>query len=427
MPFRMSLKKLIRRDPVDGLRERAAELSADLARVSHHLAPEAVVPGPPAAQHIRSPSTASPSIEPSPVFVAIADATRAAAVDALSDARVSLELRRAVEVHRDATIAMLLCPDESNEANDPLCAAVEASGANLRSVPARSLADVRCKLALLLPEILPDVNGSTPTAFLQNIREDIDRLSIAAPDTSYPAPTADSQTELPEAIIQGWAAWGATLGACNDEGEGSDAYNRACERRNDLLETAESLPATMENIQAKALARLWLDWAEDERPGQPRETFRFAGRLAYDVNAAIMGQPVAASPPRPSGSDVISLVGMLDLASASLEDLQALRDVADLVGGVAYATVWTDRCRAHGPAAEHNAAGKLMQWLGEALTDVETAAEKEASRRVPDNRNDRETRLSMLAAGIIDNGDPESIEELACELLAHAKVERGEG
>ncbi|MGE8131797.1 hypothetical protein ACQKQD_33185 [Methylobacterium sp. NPDC080182] len=185
--------------------------------------------------------------------------------------------------------------------------------------------------------------------------------------------------------------------------------------------------ATPENIVAKALARLWMDWVEDERLGQPRKAFSFDGRLAFDVNAAIMGQPAAASPLRLSRSSAISLIDTLDLVSASLENLQALRDVADLVGGVAYATVWTDRCSTHGHAAELNAAGELMQWLGEALTDVETAAEKEAARRVPDNRNDRETRLSMLAAGIIDNGDPESIEELACELLAHAKVERGGG
>ena len=33
----------------------------------------------------------------------------------------------------------------------------------------------------------------------------------------------------------------------------------------------------------------------------------------------------------------------------------------------------------------------------------------------------------MLAVTTINNGDPETIEELACELLAHAKVERGEG
>ena len=74
---------------------------------------------------------------------------------------------------------------------------------------------------------------------------------------------------------------------------------------------------------------------------------------------------------------------MLDLASASLGDLQSLHDFTDLVGGVAYATVWTGRCKAQGTGDNPNAAGKLMQWLGDALTDVETAANDEARRRRP--------------------------------------------
>ncbi|MCJ2098970.1 hypothetical protein [Methylobacterium sp. E-046] len=58
--------------------------------------------------------------------------------------------------------------------------------------------------------------------------------------------------------------------------------------------------------------------------------------------------------------------------------------------------------------------------MGDALTAVESAAEKEAQRRKPDNRDDRESRLSMLAATIIDNDDPGEIEAFARELLAHA-------
>ena len=36
---------------------------------------------------------------------------------------------------------------------------------------------------------------------------------------------------------------------------------------------------------------------------------------------------------------------------------------------------------------------------------------------------DRETRLSMLAVSLIDNGDPDKISEFAGELLAHALAE----
>ena len=121
---------------------------------------------------------------------------------------------------------------------------------------------------------------------------------------------------------------------------------------------------------------------------------------------------------------------MLDLASATIHELQTIRDVAERIGSVAYTHAWNPRCHeganAYG-APHYNAAGRLVQWIGDALTDVESAAEKEARRRVPGNRDDRETRLSMLAVTTINNGDPETIEELACELFAHAKVERGEG
>ena len=125
-----------------------------------------------------------------------------------------------------------------------------------------------------------------------------------------------------------------------------------------------------------------------------------------------------------------SLVGMLDLASATMDELQTVRDLAERIGGVAYTHAWGPRCRSRthpSGAPDYNVAGKLVQWIGDALTTVESAAENEAQRRTPTDRDDRETRLSMLAVSIIDNGDPETIEELACELLAHAKVERGQG
>ena len=77
-----------------------------------------------------------------------------------------------------------------------------------------------------------------------------------------------------------------------------------------------------------------------------------------------------------------------------------------------------------GGHGEHNAPGKLMQWLGDALTDVETAANNEARRRRPGNRSDRETRLEMLALPVIQNGDPDETEAFARELLAHAEAER---
>ncbi|WP_187278506.1 hypothetical protein, partial [Methylobacterium sp. WL64] len=258
---------------------------------------------------IRAPA---PAAEPWPVFVAIADGTRSAADDALSDTRVSPDLRKAVEAHRDATVAMLLEPDLSDEASNARCGVVEQTGAALRTVPARSLADVRCKLAFLLPEILPDVNGSVPTAFLKNIHEDVDRLA-----------------QQPE--------------------------------------------------------------------------------VAPRIGA--------------------NLVDQVDFASAVLEDLRALYDFAGTVGDVAYAMAWTGAAHANEwsrqshPGEHHNAAGKLMQWLGEALADVADAARKEVQRRRPKTPDERETRLTILAGPTIENGDPDEIAAFAGELLAHAAAE----
>ncbi|TXN52401.1 hypothetical protein [Methylobacterium sp. WL2] len=262
---------------------------------------------------------AAPAIKPtlaaelSPVFVTIADGTRSAADNALSDARVSPDLRKAVEAHRDATLAMLLDPDLSDEAANARCAVVDQAGDALRAVPARSLADVRCKLAFLLPEILPDVNGSVPTAFLENIRDDVDRLA-----------------QQPEA----------------------------------------------------------------------------APRIGTN------------------------LVDQVDFASATLEDLRALYDLAGTVGDVAYAMAWTGAAHADEwsrqshPGEHHNAAGKLMQWLGEALADVADATRKEVQRRQPETPSDRETRLTILSRPVIQNGDPDETEAFARDLAAHVEAER---
>lgn len=123
----------------------------------------------------------------------------------------------------------------------------------------------------------------------------------------------------------------------------------------------------------------------------------------------------------------LSLVDQIDLTSARMADLQTLRDLADHVSGVAYAHTWGARCRqgtnAYG-APYFNAAGKLMQWLGDALTAVETAVNQEVRRRRPTDSADRETRLEVLALPVIQNGDPDEIEAYARELLAHVEAER---
>jgi hypothetical protein len=114
---------------------------------------------------------------------------------------------------------------------------------------------------------------------------------------------------------------------------------------------------------------------------------------------------------------------MLDLASATMGELQAIHDVAERIGSVAYAHAWGARCRKgenkHG-APYFNAAGDLVQWLGDALTAVETAVHMEARRRTPASVFEREIRLQILAVPVTQNGDDEELEAFARELLSHA-------
>ena len=222
--------------------------------LSHSLKRDMRAEGPsdvePKALHNSAPvPVVAPAVEPSPMFVEIADSTRAAATDALSDVRVSPELRNAVEAHRNATLAMLLETDDSNEATDARSAVVEETGAALRAVPARSLAEVRCKLAFLLPEILPDVNGSVPTAFLQNICKDVDRLAQRPEASSQVAPSLVGMLDLASATID-------ELQAVQDIAEhvGAVAYAYTWGPRCGTRDRASRSGAAQRHRQADALA-----------------------------------------------------------------------------------------------------------------------------------------------------------------------------
>ena len=162
---------------------------------------------------------------------------------------------------------------------------------------------------------------------------------------------------------------------------------------------------------------------------EPSDGERALGAVA----AALRRLTPSATAPTETGIPVTAaaaagatLINLLDLAAASMVELLTVRDLADRVGSVAYAAAWSPRCHrrvnAYG-AHDYNDAGKLMQWLGDALTDVETAVDKEVASRAPSNRLDREPRLLMLAARTIENGDPDAIKAFAIELLDHASAE----
>ncbi len=304
----------------------------------------------------------------------------------------------------------------------------------------------------------------------------------------------------------GWRAWDATLGKPEDDPEADAAYEQAAERRDALLDAAEGLPPTLDNVLAKALAICWLEYAGEVSPGKRRSEQSFTGRIALDIHEAIIGEASACSsvesvdwhapPPGfmaspaieplgfvriPEGivielgrlrgialaefgrradasstaegeerlrrelhldvlsragsvrgefavpADALNLVSLVNLASATLSELQTVRDTAKCLGDVAYAFSWGDRCRGamdRGSADRGTAAHKLVTSLGDALTAVEYAAEREAERRSAGRRCDRKTRLYTLAPSVIDNEDPDELEAFAHELLDYATAQR---
>lgn len=81
--------------------------------------------------------------------------------------------------------------------------------------------------------------------------------------------------------------------------KGDTSSDEDDDRRNELLDAAEALPATTGNVLAKALAVAWLEHAQEERPGSTRDKLSFTGRLTHDINQvmpAFNGEGTAAEP-----------------------------------------------------------------------------------------------------------------------------------
>ena len=148
-------------------------------------------------------------------------------------------------------------------------------------------------------------------------------------------------------------------------------------------------------------------------------------KIETEAEAEAEGAKAQAQPKEPPAA--LSLVPMLDLASATMDELQTVRDLAERIGAVAYAHAWSPRCheRMHPSGApDFNDAGKLVQWIGDALTAVEAAVHQEARLRTPNDAFEREVRLQILALPVTQNGDDGEVEAFARELLAHSTALR---
>ena len=275
--------------------------------------------------------------------------------------------------------------------------------------------------------------GAEPIDAEMRARDDADLLALAPQlqaafdlyalrvqeQAAVEAAADDRPGPMPDGAGEDWQAWRSFVDAWRErtsiaaaEEASTDAF-RALGLIEDRIATLPA--ASLVGLKLKARVAQSCDDINAEWPDGLGEG------LARDI-LAYVEPPAQVVGPSP--------VDRIDFASLSLEELQTAHDVADLVGGVAYATTWQGRCQirsARGLVVPLNPIGDLMHWLGDALTDVETAARNEAERRTALDRWDRETRLELLAPWVIQNGDPEEIGALARELSEHAAAEaRGE-
>lgn len=190
-----------------------------------------------------------------------------------------------------------------------------------------------------------------------------------------------------------------------------------------------TIPAILFRAALDTLHEGWSEDAADDLRRLAVEQFDLPPGRDADIPAGSVeaGEPQAEAPAVAEPLHPSSVVAVVDLTSASLGELRAIQELAEHVGSVAGAYTWGPRCSQgletfDGP--HFTEAGKLMSWIGDALTAVESAVHKETRRRVPDNALDIGTRLAALAVQTIDNGDPDEIEALARELLKMARVDR---
>ncbi|WCS24460.1 hypothetical protein LOK46_25550 [Methylobacterium sp. NMS14P] len=118
-----------------------------------------------------------------------------------------------------------------------------------------------------------------------------------------------------------------------------------------------------------------------------------------------------------------SIPGQVDVASASLLELRAIREKMALLSDVAYGLASQDCCKAGSGdprVSSYNAAGSLMHWLADEFTTVEDRAGAELQRRKPTDFWDRRTRLANVAERVILNGDDAETASLIQDLTAFA-------
>lgn len=128
-----------------------------------------------------------------------------------------------------------------------------------------------------------DASNEGPGSFMSLFKQVVDGVGGRLEPASALAPP------LVDQIVATWREWAAQPDG-DMSAEGEARYERLSARLNTLLDTAEALPATLENVPAKALAAAWIEYVALWSNGQPREEYGTDGRLALDIDTAITGR-----------------------------------------------------------------------------------------------------------------------------------------
>lgn len=277
-----------------------------------------------------------------------------------------------------------------------------------------------------------DVEWVSRKRHVRDVRRPVrpeDKLPADAQFVVGQEPWPEAQARADE-IVAAWEAWYAERNAVY-AAHGLPRLEETADKAGDataaLAERLAAIPARTADgfrlkLRALAFYRHSVLEPELEDVSDPDQI------LSHSLWRDVQGEPPEAPPTHEP-----NLVSLIDLASASMEDLQAVHDTAQSLGDAAGAAAWTARCHTKGwasynaPGDGHNAAGRLMHWLGDALSNVQHAANEEAKRRLPANSDDREIRWQIIARPVLENGDPAEITAFARELLTHAEAERAKG
>ena len=240
----------------------------------------------------------------------------------------------------------------------------------------------------------------TATDLLQQRTDEQHACEISASADGRPGPA-------PEGTRPGWQAWRER---CDEwrERTGITAAEAAASDASDALYEIEDRiaglsAASLDGLKFKARVAqrhddIEVDWPDGLGAG-----------LVRDVLALADAAPAGVQSP-----DLLTAAG-IDPKAMPLQDLISLHSSVNLLSDVADAI----SCQPKSMTGDRwNAAGSMVNWLGNGLSDATEAVAAEMRTREASGCIERDQRLASLAPAILEGGDPAAALALAREILA---------